>query len=567
MTADTSRHPHRLAALASVASALNHCADPAEALRFVLAEAATVIGEAGAVIALNAGQDRVELAAAHGIDEMLIARYATLRVSSEVPLTDAIRTGESVWLSSADERDERYPHLASTPNRTAASATLPLRIEGAVVGALGVGCFTSFEFSDKDKTFLLALADLTAAYLDRIGALSSTLRTGIVTASTGALSQRLLSKAPVGFALIDPDLRFVFVNEALAEIDGLPVEDHPGRPVLDVLPSLATEDVFDRATGGDDRPVSHELHGEAPAAPGDRRDWLVSYFPVRDDNGFVLAVGATVVDITERTRLEKQLRTAVADSAERALEHAARRIEIEHESVELLQQAILPRLPRIPGVELDALYLPAGTATAVGGDWYDVFTLPDGRLGVAIGDVAGHGVRAAALMALLRNSLRAYARLAEDPSEAIGWLNDLLADEPVTEFATALYAVYDQGTRTLAWVRAGHPYALVFSPGTAEYLDDEGGPPLGVASGHQYVTRSRQLSAGERLLLYTDGLVERRDEPIDVGLADLAAAARTIAPDKRAVCRALAHHVLGDRSLVDDVCLVLLALPPAAGSG
>lgn len=190
---------------------------------------------------------------------------------------------------------------------------------------------------------------------------------------------------------------------------------------------------------------------------------------------------------------------------------------------ETLQHSLLPdHLPRLPGAILCHRYIP-GTTDAVGGDWYDAFELPGGQLVLAIGDVAGKGVEAAAVMGQVRSAIRAYALDEPDPAAVLAKTDRLVAQ--AGHMVTALLGVLDLGTRTLRLASAGHPPPLLVGPdGEAAFLSGGRGAPLLIyESGESVETR---LEPGSRLVLFTDGLVERRDTPLDTSLERLREAAR-----------------------------------------
>jgi integral membrane sensor domain MASE1 len=164
-----------------------------------------------------------------------------------------------------------------------------------------------------------------------------------------------------------------------------------------------------------------------------------------------------------------------------------RALEQEHRNAETLQRSLLPdRLPIIPGVEFASRYLPGGAGLEVGGDWYDVFTLPRGRLGLTIGDVVGRGLAAAAAMGQLRTALRAYAIETDSPAAVLQRLSRLVAELEAAQMATLIYAVLDPDTRTLSFASAGHPPPLLIGPdGQASYLMEGRSPPLGVTKAAQ----------------------------------------------------------------------------------
>jgi PAS domain S-box-containing protein len=258
----------------------------------------------------------------------------------------------------------------------------------------------------------------------------------------------------------------------------------------------------------------------------------------------------------------------IADRAALAVQHA-RLYEREHGIVETLQRALLPsRLPQLPGVHVAARYLPGGMGADVdvGGDWYDVFPLDDGRIGVAIGDVAGHGLRAAALMGQLRNSLRAYAIEGHPPGAVVDRLNRLVRDLEQGWMATLLYMVLAPDDSEVRFANAGHMPALVLEMGDARFIDVQRGPPLGVGANDEYVEVLEPLQPGTTLVVYTDGLVEQPGVSPDVALARLAKnALANGADDPDALCDHLLKSQLGEGQPRDDVAFVAIHTVPLSG--
>ena len=207
-------------------------------------------------------------------------------------------------------------------------------------------------------------------------------------------------------------------------------------------------------------------------------------------------------------------------------EQERRAFETEHRIATTLQRSLMPELPEVDGIELRARYLPGSAEVDVGGDWYDAVALPGGEVAMVIGDVMGKGVTAAAQMGQLRNATRAYLLEGFSPATVLDKLNRLTISLSATGFATVLCLYFDPATRAVRWCRAGHPPALVRSAsGSTRYLEAGGSPPIAVFPDARFVDATDQLEPGDELVLYSDGLVERRDEDIDVGLARLAALA------------------------------------------
>ncbi len=210
----------------------------------------------------------------------------------------------------------------------------------------------------------------------------------------------------------------------------------------------------------------------------------------------------------------------------------------EHRAAVTLQRALLPeRLPEVGGVELAARYLPAGPGVEAGGDWYDAIDLGDGVLDVIIGDVSGRGIPAASIMGRLRTAVHAYALDRLPPAETAERVDRLLSGFAGQEMATMLLMRLDTQNRRAEFVRAGHPPAMVRDPGGEIFELDGGGgsPPLGLMLAEQRPSATTELAPGSMVLLYTDGLIERRGEVIDEGVARLKRAFAA-APDDLESC-------------------------------
>jgi serine phosphatase RsbU (regulator of sigma subunit) len=201
----------------------------------------------------------------------------------------------------------------------------------------------------------------------------------------------------------------------------------------------------------------------------------------------------------------------------------------EHRTAAVLQQALLPKqLAAVPGLALAARYLPATTGAEVGGDWYDVFPLADGRVGLVIGDVVGHDIEAASVMGTLRHVLRAYAWPGGGPASVIRRVDELALGPEPGALATLVYAIYDPASHDLTWSTAGHPPPLVMRPdGRADYLLGANSTLVGVGPDVDRTERAATLDIGTTVVLYTDGLVETREDSLTLGLDRLAALAES----------------------------------------
>lgn len=289
-------------------------------------------------------------------------------------------------------------------------------------------------------------------------------------------------------------------------------------------------------------------------ADGTERIVDFAMHPIRNPSGTVRFLHPSGIDITERTRAQEALQ--------------ARRAE-EHEIAVGLQRALLPGRLNLPrGVSAVARYDAGSAALEVGGDWYDAFALADGRVAVTVGDVVGHGLNAAASMGQLRTALAALADHAASPGDLLTRLDGFLARTGATDFATVCYGLLDPGSGVFEYASAGHPPMLVVSPtGEIRWLDDAGSPPLyGDSDGDRdrpRPTGSVVLETGSLLVLYSDGLIERRGSLIDHGLERLALACAELADAPiESVCDHVFAALGADSGRADDVVVLAVRLDP-----
>jgi PAS domain S-box-containing protein len=248
----------------------------------------------------------------------------------------------------------------------------------------------------------------------------------------------------------------------------------------------------------------------------------------------------------------------VSDLAARAAVHIdnARLYTRERATALTMQRSLMPRHnPPVAGLDIAYRYQPAGRVAEVGGDWFDVIPLDRGQVALVVGDVAGHGIHAAAVMGQLRTTTAALTRLGHPPGQIMAQLS-VLAAQGEEIAATCLYAVYDPATRRCQLTRAGHPLPALRRPGgRVEFLDVPGGMMLGVDQGCYPVTET-ELPADSVLALYTDGLIEQPGQDLGTGMSRLAralAAGLTRSPDQ--LCDSVLASL--DPQPRDDVTLVL----------
>ena len=457
------------------------------------------------------------------------------------------------------EREWRFrpsPRLVRLGARS--SVSVAVSAAGRRFGMLEASSRRSDDFGADDANFLHGVANTLAAALEHrraereIMIEQHRLEEALAHASESeARFRELADSAPVLIWTADSDGMLDFVNRGWLDFTGRTLEVALGDSVArDVHPDDAevVRSTWSRAVR---RRVPWEGEYRLRRHDGIYR-WIVDRglprFAGRELVGWV----GSATDIHERKEIEDKLSRAAAR---------------DHEVAETLQRSLLPeRLPRIDGVGLEARYLPASKSAAIGGDWYDAIELDDGRVGVVVGDVVGHGLRAATAMGQLRNAFRAYALVEASPAQTLSRLNRLLAKDDRGVMATALYLILDRDTWEVWFSSAGHPPALVVTPGAARFLEGGRSVPLGTAGSATYREQSALIDPGSTLLLYTDGLVERRDTALEDRLGQLATVAGMADGELGDMCDQVLGGVLGGLRSSDDVA-ILAVRPERAPTG
>jgi serine phosphatase RsbU (regulator of sigma subunit)/anti-sigma regulatory factor (Ser/Thr protein kinase) len=264
-------------------------------------------------------------------------------------------------------------------------------------------------------------------------------------------------------------------------------------------------------------------------------------------------VGARLRELRAVTRLRETL-DALEESEHRLREQLRRKEQI----VETLQRIYIPRaFPTVPGISFDAVYVPAEDDARVGGDWYDVFRLPDGRLAFSVGDVSGHGLHAAVTMGAIRQAIYIASLDSPDPAVVLRTVNRVLLLQQ-TGMATAIVGFLDPRTRAVTYASAGHPPPLVAGHGGTRFLEP-GGIPLGILD-DPLVTQTKLDMSGETLLvLYTDGLIEYARD-VAAGQEALRGAVELAAQEDPTRDHALriVERVLGGGGTDDDLALLVI---------
>jgi serine phosphatase RsbU (regulator of sigma subunit)/anti-sigma regulatory factor (Ser/Thr protein kinase)/putative methionine-R-sulfoxide reductase with GAF domain len=454
---------------------------------------------------------------------------------------------------------------------------VPLVVEGRVVGVLHVGTLKPRDFGDEDSALLQLAGDRIAIAIDHARLYEAERRARAAAERAAERIERLQAITEVALAhlALDDEL----LNEMLARVrDNLGV-DTAAILLLDsesnMLVARAARGLEEEVDQGVRLPLGEGFAGRiaATGAPvliedvrhGDVLNPILRTRGIRSLLGVPLLVEGRVIGVLHVGSLtprrfsgeDSEFLQAAADRIAVALEHA-RLYEREHLVARSLQRSLLPdRLPRVPGLELAARYRPGEGEAELGGDWYDAVVLPDGRIGVALGDVVSRGLRAASVTAQLRNALRAYALDGHSPSVALTRLSRVARALERKELATLLYLVIDPATGTVVLSSAGHPPPLVVeADGTASFLDVPTSVPLGALSEPRYEEIEKELEPGCTLMAYTDGLVERRDMWLDEGMDRLRAVAEDLEGGIESFCDGVLRAMLQRSPTDDDIALI-----------
>uniref|UniRef100_A0AAU3ICB4 SpoIIE family protein phosphatase n=1 Tax=Streptomyces sp. NBC_01393 TaxID=2903851 RepID=A0AAU3ICB4_9ACTN len=404
--------------------------------------------------------------------------------------------------------------------------------------------------------------------------------------------QALFAVTPSPCMVLDPDLVLADINEAACRVTGRTREDLLGRYLFDAFPDNPADPDADgvrnlraslhRVLRSKEPDTMAPMKYDIPVAdrPGvfEERWWSAINTPVLGPDGQVEWILHRGEDVTSFIRSHPRLREggALSDVEARELELYARALELKRLNEELrqaharerqvavtLQEAMLhsPHLARHRDTAVR--YLPAAGSLNVCGDWYDVVDLPEDRFAVAVGDVVGHGLEAAAVMGMLRSALSAVVRAVERPARALDVLGLYARDVEGALAATVVQAVVDTRARRIMYSSAGHPPPVLLHPdGTFDLLDRATDPPLGARPEHvPHPHADLPYTCGDTFVLYTDGLIERRGEDIDASLQRLTdALARHAEHEPESLADALLADLGVSSGARDDVALIVIRL-------
>jgi serine phosphatase RsbU (regulator of sigma subunit) len=573
-------------------------AETADAVATVIAERGAVGAAAFANVAvLDPGTDAsARMYHSSALQQEFGERYAVIPVDGSTPLGTVLQTAGEVWLPSLGEAAASYPAMLAdfTSAEVGAVAALALTDgQQRVIGALGMAWPAAQAFTDAQKSEVRVIARLAVGALRRAQQLEAERAARQRTERLQAIMRALVasaSLADVQAAVFQHGLlpfgasaaRLVLTGQerlgrpltvravgmaepALTEWRDLPLSAYsPSRKAL-----VTSEIVY--------VPTQADLRREFPNArligktPHDQA-WAA--VPLRRAGRTVgvltLVFGRphALDEISDQIALAA-LGSAVADAIGRGAAHDSDR-----DLVSSLQRSLLAGpLPELPRVRLGARYLPAEArhGMGMGGDWYDAIPLPDGRLMLVVGDVAGHGLEAAITMGQVRSAARALAP-AHQPASLLAALDQFVCTTISEPLATAVAAVIDPERRTLRYCQAGHPPPLLRQPdGSVQLLDEASGLLLGLGTSDRPECEI-SFGPGSCLVLYTDGLVERRDDPsVEEGITRLAGQlAGPLPPGPAELCNRLVQDGLPSQGREDDTAVLCAFLslarsPLAAG--
>lgn len=510
----------------------------------IVSSGATCVEAAGGWVAeVSADGSRLEMLASLGYDQVRTAEYRSIPLDERNPTTDAISGGTPFFFRSADEFRAAYPEVPYT--RFEAMAVLPVMTAEGAVGVLALNFDEPRTFDDTERGLLDALAKLFSQSLERAKLYEDARRREWAASLVARMSESLERATSVpercrrAVAILAAELAG-FAAVDLCEEDG-------------TLHRIASSRRGGTANGHDAELAARALATGAPQSteaetiPGGRRVQLHA-LPLRARRRTAgVLVLATDSGDRERSLGPEWLRE-LADHVALAVDNA-RLFEREQSASRTLQLGLLGgELPEPEGAALTAAYRPGTVTNEVGGDWYDAFELGGGRLAILVGDVVGHDLEAAVAMGQLRGAVRALAELG-GPAELLERLDSFVSGLRGGAMTTMAYAELDVASGELRYACAGHPPPLAISAaGEPRFLWGGRSGPLGIDMRSRPVESDR-LDPGGVLVLYTDGLIERKGESLAVGLDRLQDAARN-------------SHGNGLRTLLDELLSTMLTGHP-----
>jgi PAS domain S-box-containing protein len=593
---DAQRTTEQLTRLQQITALLSGTRTREDVCTVLVNEGVAGVGATTAVLCLVTDDGaELELVRSVGLTPDVEENWRHFPIDAPVPASDAVRTGKAVLFSSLEERDRLYPQFSGQPSRNQAFATVPLTVGARTMGSVTFGWAEQRQFSNEDRRFLFALAEQCAQALDRcrlavaearerrrkefIGEASAVLASSLDYQTTMERLARMvlpeLADACAVHVFEGDQLKLVTVAHVdpaheklllrLGERDGSMARAmrllEVARTREPLLVESVTPDVWHAVARDDRQRVQLQRLGlsSGMAVP------LVA-------SGESLGVLSLGMSVSGRRYTADDIGVAreLGDRAAVAI-HNARTHRALRDVARTLQRSLLPSAsPSIPGLDVAAAYHPVSDSE-VGGDFYDVFPVGEGRWGVVIGDVCGKGVQAASLTALARYTVRTAAVGANSPSDVLSRLNQAVLDEGVEDrFCTIAHLIVEpgDGQAKVTLACGGHPLPLLVDAAGGLRAVGRPGSGIGMFPEPDLVDTVHTLGPGEALVLYTDGVLEARspDGAFDPDLFTSALSAAAVAgADAAGLASAVEAAVLafeGGRAR-DDMAVLVLRVPPA----
>jgi PAS domain S-box-containing protein len=540
---------HRTAVLQAVTEALAEPVTAQDVIDVIVRRATEALqATAGAVALLSEDRQTLMLDRWAGYSEESMSSWTSFPLDAPTPLSEAVRTGRPVFLTSREELIERYPVFAGTDSPNHALACVPLVVEGRAVGGMSLSFEAERDFGPEDQELLVAIGRQGAQAIERARAYEAE-RTARADAEAAERRLAFLANASAILAASVVDFGATLRNVArvaVPEFADWCVVDLAGEAGTVERVALAHADPEKEAMGIQlqeryppeprrDTGVYNVLRtGASELYPAITEEMVAELISDPDLRRIILGLGlrsSMTVPMVARGRTIGAITFVAAESGKeygpadlRLAEDLGRRAGLAVDNARLyqersyvartLQQTLLPpRLPTIPGMEVGAVYRPAGEGTEIGGDFYDLFETADQAWAVTIGDVCGKGADAAAVIGLVRYSVRAVAMHAQRPSSVLATVNEALRQQTLNDrFCTVAYARLrpsSAGAR-LTVCCAGHPLPMILrQDGTVEPAGVPG-TLLGVFPDPELTDRVVDLEPGDTVVFYTDGVTEER---------------------------------------------------------
>lgn len=380
--------------------------------------------------------------------------------------------------------------------------------------------------------------------------ISSQRKAEIILGDSERRFREILEKADLVAVILDLEGNILFANDFLLNLTGRRQEEIIGRNWLDTfIPPENQKEIQWILREVRQKGVPTRYENDILTREGERRTISFNNIVLRDSRGNMVGVASIGEDVTELRRTKEAL--AEAYQAERTV-------------AETIQEALLTVPQKIEGVDFGYLYRPATEAARVGGDFYDLFELEEGKVGIVIGDVSGKGLAAAALTSLVKNTVRAYSYEGDSPSTVMAKTNNVVRRTPTQAmFVTVFFGILDTRSGTITYCSAGHPPGILKRKTERTSFLITGSPVIGAFSGLMYIDDEEVLEKGDILILYTNGVTDVRCDRELFGEERLVSFIKSLRPvPAKEVTEAIFNEVkiCSGGKLVDDIVLLTISL-------